>query len=735
MGSILDSKLEDLMLKYGIDTVAPRFHKMVEAKKCLCTWLKDVKNENILILYERKIDMQMTLSLLNIRQSDVHVQDTASKAIKDIEKNSDKIILDVSLSNTGCYEASTTGITNIYDLFQKHHLVFDYDFYNIWEGKFYTAYGDESEDYANLDHYRIFHENEIKYGEARDAQTKEQCLKSLIFVCLVIRDFVTAKKYIHHYIQLGYQDSIRYAEFSRDLEKLLLDIKHVTRDIRDCVIVYWIDALDRGALDGMPFLLAKASKCSLFTNACTPTPYTGATLNAMIAHRRMLDDRGYEMKEVTLKDSRMVQQLREKGYDFTYYGQHDYRIDAELRSIKKHFRCEPAAKIYWDFLCDLYENRKQGVFLLHSMAETHPPFRSCNAGPNCIQNEQVNYTNFDLADQKARGKNYLDSVLEFYSSFINEQNVKIYMSDHGDVTSLPLVLRKMHIHFMLESTCIAPGTLDKMFSLINFDQLILGLIQNPPFIPREIFEEYVEIEDSDIYAIHVARKYLTPQNFNPNMMLGYRGIVTADEIYKRRADGPEQYYYKTSCVNTVEYERCRDRVTKLRALVALKQISSDPCTGQFEHSQKAHEVCKRYALRTGGEEPGMAALRNIIHAIPDDKVIAIRGGGLHTIELLNALGKAGERVQYIIDKNKDTESMFYGFNVISPEERKLYDIDAIIISSLRYRKEMAAELEQAGEKAEIIDIYEILEKQGLPLDRGVYERQYTEEDFLGTTIE
>jgi hypothetical protein len=735
MTCVLDRKLEDLMLEYGVDAVAPRFRKMVEAKRLLSEWLRDVQKENILILYQRKIDMQMALSLLNIRQSDVHVQDTTALAIKDIEKTGDKIILDVSRSNAGCHETNTAGITNIYDLFQKHHLVFDHDFYNIWESTFYTAYGDESEDYANHDHYRIFHEYEIRHAEAKDTSSRQWYLRSLIFTCLVMRDFITAKKYLHLYIEQGYQDSPRYAEFSRDLEILLREIKDVTRQIHDCVIVYWIDALDRGALDGMPFLQAKASSCSLFTNACTPTPYTGATLNAMIAHRRMLDDRGYEMKEVTLEDSRMVQQLRENGYDFTYYGQHDYRIGAELRSIKKHFRCEPAAKIYWDFLCDLYENRKQGVFLLHSMAETHPPFRSCNAGPNCIQDEQVNYSNLNLADQKARGKNYLDSVLEFYSSFINEHNVKIYMSDHGDVTSLPLVLRKMHIHFMVESTSISPGTRDKMFSLINFDQLIHGLIQNPPIIPGEIFEDYVEIEDSDIYAIHVAKKYLTPQNFNPNMMLGYRGIVTADEIYKRRADGQEQYYYKTSCVNTVEYERYRDRVTRLRALVTSKLISADPCAGQFEHSQKAHDVCKRYALRTGGEEPGMAALRNIIHAIPDDKVIAIRGGGLHTIELLNALGKTGERVQYIIDKNKDTKSMFYGFNVISPEERALYDIDAIIISSLRYRKEMIAELKQAGEKAEIIDIYDLLEKQGLSLDRGVYERRYSEEDFLDITRE
>lgn len=118
-----------------------------------------------------------------------------------------------------------------------------------------------------------------------------------------------------------------------------------------------------------------------------------------------------------------------------------------------------------------------------------------------------------------------------------------------------------------------------------------------------------------------------------------------------------------------------------------------------------------------------------LNAISEDKIIAIRGGGIHTIELLNAIGSIGERISYIIDRDKSSAAFFKGFKVIPPDDIAHIKIDVLIISSLTYREEFKKEALEYPQEVEIIDVYDLLEAEGIFLDKGFYELNYLECDF------
>lgn len=105
--------------------------------------------------------------------------------------------------------------------------------------------------------------------------------------------------------------------------------------------------------------------------------------------------------------------------------------------------------------------------------------------------------------------------------------------------------------------------------------------------------------------------------------------------------------------------------------------------------------------------------------------IAIRGAGVHTAELLKLLGSTELSILCIWDK--EISGQFPGGYPVTKDvcELKKYGVDTILISSWKYRGEMA---EDAREKLkenqmgdiEILDFYEQLQKDGIPMESEFY---------------
>ncbi|MDE6433444.1 MAG: polysaccharide pyruvyl transferase family protein [Lachnospiraceae bacterium] len=105
--------------------------------------------------------------------------------------------------------------------------------------------------------------------------------------------------------------------------------------------------------------------------------------------------------------------------------------------------------------------------------------------------------------------------------------------------------------------------------------------------------------------------------------------------------------------------------------------------------------------------------------------IAIRGAGVHTIELLKLLGSTDFSILCIWDI-KISSPFFEEYPVIKDIcELKKYGVDTILLSSWKYRGEMAEDAREQLKKnqmqdIEIIDFYEQLQNEGIPIDSEFY---------------
>lgn len=105
--------------------------------------------------------------------------------------------------------------------------------------------------------------------------------------------------------------------------------------------------------------------------------------------------------------------------------------------------------------------------------------------------------------------------------------------------------------------------------------------------------------------------------------------------------------------------------------------------------------------------------------------IAIRGAGIHTTELLKLLGSADFSILCIWDK-KITGQFLGDYPIIDNAcELKKYGVDIILLSSWKYRREMAEDIkeqlrENQMDDIEILDFYEQLHKEGISMDSEFY---------------
>lgn len=113
----------------------------------------------------------------------------------------------------------------------------------------------------------------------------------------------------------------------------------------------------------------------------------------------------------------------------------------------------------------------------------------------------------------------------------------------------------------------------------------------------------------------------------------------------------------------------------------------------------------------------------ILNRIPDDKIVAIRGAGEHTRELLSIEG-CNVKFKCIFDYSKQKKEIIN----ISGKEWEVYPcnsimsmhIDIIVISSYTHRKKIHDELEKINGEFIILDLYDELQKVGLDVNAPFY---------------
>lgn len=134
---------------------------------------------------------------------------------------------------------------------------------------------------------------------------------------------------------------------------------------------------------------------------------------------------------------------------------------------------------------------------------------------------------------------------------------------------------------------------------------------------------------------------------------------------------------------------------------------------------------KKYGLEVS--KPYEIMIKNkiveILNQIPHDKIVAVRGAGEHTSELLSIEG-CNVHFKYIFDYSKQEKEIVK----IAGKKREVYpcnlimamNIDIIIISSYTHRKKIREELEKLNGNFMILDLYDELQKSGLDVNAPFY---------------
>lgn len=738
-----DKRLDELIVKYNIDDCCPRFRQYLDAK-CLLNELIGSYG-NILLIENRAHDAVIMKSFVEQPDSISCVSVHDKESVEDLARNSEFVMFASYSASSEEREyldqityAKDKHICYLYDFLKDNGVLCESEFYDVLEGERVHQYGEMTDKFYDTRYYGAIYRDKREYLSAQGLK-RGTCLKKLIFDYLYIRDFIYAEKYMEEYIGAEYPEFKKMSIFLTEVKKLLDTIRKITQEKKDHIFWFWLDALGYGETSGMPFF--NSLKGMVFENAFTVTPTTSLTMKAIFLRKRFYEECAYTIDYIEEDKSPLMQYLLQEGYEFKYLG-HVERFEEKLY-IKHVGRFIPTTMLNWYLLCDICSAQCKKCYMIHNMAETHQPFES-----GLLEGEYYNIDSV-LIDAKYReerksqwelAKRYLDEQLSFLSNFLNPGSRRIYMSDHTSsmmpLTEVIKIGAGAHTNLIVMGEGIQVRCIKEYFSYMNFDKLIQYIVGLRKERLDDVLKDYVIVECPEKYSFGYVKPLINQQEVSLESF-GWIRYITNQDIYVVYSVGEERYFTAGSWVNRIDYPECQERVEYFRNLTKDKFVDVYR-ENFFVNSRLLYAVWERYQKRTGGTEPGVLLLKEVMTKISENQTIAIRGGGVHTVELLHALGRDAARVRYIIDKNKEIEREFKGpglyLDMITPDEMREKHIDVVIVSSFRYREEIKKELMQAENRYQIIDIYDMLEEQGIFLDRGFYEQRILKEDYEGIDI-
>lgn len=722
----LDEMLDEIVVRN--DVVSDDYKKYVTAKKRIAAEFEalDQQYSNVLIVALNVDDAaefeKAVFRKKKISSSDYIFLDEYFENMDDVTeraKNSEAVLfisycehsyitwrLQKSLENVP--------VIDMYDWFEKEDLSFQAEFYKLGE-------------YIHEIYKQTFSDKK-KNDSAKDPKLKKRLMKKIIEDYIIIRDFVHVLQWVDTYLET--YDDVCYCAFRKDIVGMLNDIKEALgqRKQHD-IIIEWLDSLQKDEVGYMPRLDRLRNEEGLYLeNSATVTPWTIPTMWTILQKKRAVDDHEFllEKDRLDIDQSDLVNALKEKGYDFFYVGQDANLIFNGNAHMVQYYgvwdRFLPFNQ--WQAWQILLDHEQPCCILCQNVMETHFP----NICPEL--DEYVHYfKNRRVANPQMKNNNiyvttcgYIDEQLAFYLDALPEAT-KIYMSDHGKGT----MFDRWRTVMIVDSKYGKKGIDRRPFSLINFDKLIYYFLDPDEDKYNGLFSEYVEIQDTDIYGW--SYDMLATNPISIDHLLGYRGVCTAGLMYLKRNDGKKFLYQFPKKQNVIAEPEFAEAIEQFEEVIGDYQIDIN----QYDYFKMSRFIRKAidcyYERLDATKEEIEQAVFFILADLPKDAVIAIRGGGEHTENLLRIIGDS-LHITYIIDRKLSQINMHNAYQYLLPEEVADKEIDVVILSSYGHRKDMKKELEQNQKDYVIIDIYDELEKRGIILNQPFYGAELIEpQDF------
>jgi len=727
----INERLNALIIKYGIDRYHPRFRRKLEAERLIREFAEAHSEKNWIVIARHKIDLQAFCAEVDIsRISQVmeysDLTDEAVNALK--EAQTEKLILIVSFKDRykvkNRLRDSGINVFCLYDYFAVKGMSAEGEFYDIFlegyqvEDNIACPITDLDIRYQDINY--IFFNDRRCYESADIREYKQLYLAKMIFDSIYARDIEGTCRYIREYAENQYDDYSRYLNFSEELDALISEIREtISRRKQKDVVVFWLDALEYGEDQTMPWLASMAERGLEFNRAYTVTPYTHSTARVLFDQKYTVDD--HEFNKKIDNSCELMKKLRNRGYKVIFYTQLE-EVTYQMKGRFTQNRYTPLSQICWELLRDLIETEKPVFAVLHELFQTHIPCVSMGITGSVYVHPILNkkYDTQRFAVQKEESKHYTDQILKYYADLLNERIFKIYMSDHG-CTYLDI----FHTIFRVVQNDIRPQRISGLFSYISFGRLIEKLLEGDTDY-RDIASEYARIQDTDFYNGNVVRLIL--DNYPERMMFyfGYEGIITNRICYLRYNDGREEYF------NLKAGEPVKEEWVEEAAKLCPHYPDDILTYDKFKYSRNLYATLERYLKRNKTfEENKINAIIDIFEQLPEGTGVALRGGGEHSYRLWLALPwRLRKKISCVIDRDPQCMAARVGLPVIGLDQLRETDVKYIVVSSFLYETEWAEELQRMGGNFEIIRLYEALKDRSVTCKEAFYLREFSKEDIV-----
>lgn len=717
----INKRLNDIILKYELDRYYPKFRKKLAGEEVLRKWANEMVTNQVLCVASDQEDIRY-FSQLFYNYGKEFSYCLYSGTSGKMEGNFDSIVV---ISKKQKYEMTNwckqygKPIIFIYDYLEMQGVVCEDELYKIIE----MDYSDSLEDCfpakrmwreVILMEFCVQKERFVLTG---DIEYQQHYVRKLFFLSLYIRNFMQAEKYQKKLVELGDELS---KEAWREIEILLAEMReHLYNREQKDIILMWMDAVSYGTGNDMPYLQKQIANGIHFENAYTVTPHTNPTAQTIFLGKKLLDDKLYELKKLTEKDSLVFGDLKEHGYAYKIISGYFSIFEQKLCSENYHELYAPCSVIFWDVLYHLLNSEKPMFLLAHALMEGHAPHMT-------TKTEREDFSNWSYRLHK--GHVELDEQMNYYMDFLGDNAIKIFMSDHGQ----PNIKEKFHTYFVIVGKKYPPKAIKELFSYVDFSKLIHVILENDK-LEEPLFErEYIEVQMLDRYNKKIIGNIIKNKKILSLSDFGYFGVITKEHLYLKYHIGNEfltrwdnvnyepnlLYHANDICdVSSLPY---------FRKIVGNKAINIDE-NEKFQYTRYLYKLYENF-LKKRGEIIDL--INQLFHRYSKASV-ALRMGGAHSAELFHILAdEERKKIAYIIDRNPDCRCRNFGIPIISLNEIKNKNIEAVVLSSFDYLDELRNEVSLYPKGIDIIDIYKILEKHGIYCNNNFYAVNYmTDEDY------
>lgn len=455
-----------------------------------------------------------------------------------------------------------------------------------------------------------------RYENERDDKMRYIALEKCLFLALYMKDFMAAKEFAFLLLKTDRKFEQLWEEIEGLLDKIKRELK---KNKRENIVLYWLDAIPYGEENNMPYLSGMKDKSVVFENAFANIAQTSSSLRAVFLGKRDIDDGVYKVSAITEENSPVLQILRAWNYNI--------RIISGILNWRFPYSCtseqffidlfEPSSMKLWDMLFHMISGKEKTFYLVHAM-EAHDPFLSSKV-------DDHNYA--DKEEMCKTAQLELDRQLAFYEGFLNETDLRIYMSDHGKG-----IYQKFHVLFNIYQERLHAKRIKGMFSLLNFYKVLEQIVTGGDIIEEELTGEYVEIGNLDRYDKYDIGKVLRKNRPLEEMDFACKGIVDQNNMYWHSALGKEEIFSRNEMpsYNSLTFYDCKEN--EVEELLKYRELAGEyPLSvredEKFRYSKYLYRLYDNLKKRNSDMAEYVRMLNEMLEPYKE-RSVALRTGGI-----------------------------------------------------------------------------------------------------------